>query len=125
MGLFGDDDQPETGSTNLPDMPPWDERERLAKEKEVLGFYLTSHPLAEHQATLTAYCSHSTLEAAELKHRAEVMLGGMLSAIKLRAHEESQARQPQPLRDVRPGRHRRHDALHRLARSVRQLRTAD
>ncbi len=88
MGLFGDDDQPETGSTNLPDMPPWDERERLAKEKEVLGFYLTSHPLAEHQKTLTAYCSHSTLEAAELKHRAEVMLGGMLSAIKL-AHTKN------------------------------------
>ena len=33
---------------HLPDVPEWDERDRLAKEKEVLGFYLSSHPLAEH-----------------------------------------------------------------------------
>ena len=89
MGLFGDDDrQPETGSTNLPDVSPWDERERLAKEKEVLGFYLSSHPLAEHEKTLAAYCSHTTMEAAELKHRTEVMLGGMFSAIKF-AHTKN------------------------------------
>ena len=90
--LFGgDDDQPETGSADLPDVPPWDERERLAKEKEVLGFYLSSHPLAEHEKTLAAYCSHTTVEAAELKHRTEVMLGGMLSAIKF-----SHTKNPKP-----------------------------
>ena len=33
-------------------MPEWDERERLLDEKEVLGFYLSSHPLAEHEETL-------------------------------------------------------------------------
>jgi DNA polymerase III subunit alpha len=84
LGLFGndEDDQPETGATNLPDLPEWDERERLSKEKEVLGFYLSSHPLAEHEKTLAAYCSHTTVQAAELKHRTEVMLGGMLSSIK-------------------------------------------
>ena len=90
MGLFGgdDDDRPDAASTNLPDVPAWNERERLAKEKEVLGFYLTSHPLAEHQKTLAAYCSHTTVEAAELSHRTEVMLGGILSAIKL-AHTKN------------------------------------
>jgi DNA polymerase-3 subunit alpha len=51
-------------------------------EKEVLGFYLTSHPLAEHQSLLAAYCTHTTTEASTLKNRAEVMLGGILSAIK-------------------------------------------
>lgn len=84
LGLFGndEDDLPETGATNLPDMPVWDERERLSKEKEVLGFYLSSHPLAEHEKALAAYCTHTTVQAAELKHRSEVMLGGMLSSIK-------------------------------------------
>ena len=95
----------------LPDVPAWNERERLAKEKEVLGFYLSSHPLAEHQKTLAAYCSHTTVEAAELSHRTEVMLGGILSAIKVAAHEEPEAGQPQPLRHVRPRRHRGHHAL--------------
>ena len=126
LGLFGgDDDQPEDRLDQSARRARLGRRDRLAKEKEVLGFYLSSHPLAEHQKTLAAYCSHTTAEAAELKHRAEVMLGGMISAIKLCAHEEPQAGQPQPLRHVRPGRHRRHHALHRLARAVRPLRSAD
>lgn len=93
MGLFGndDDDEPEVGSLHLPDMPPWEEREQLAKEKEVLGFYLTSHPLAEHEKTLATYCTHTTVEAAEQKHRTEVMLGGMLSSIKF-----SHTKNPKP-----------------------------
>jgi len=85
MGLFDDledDQQDETATAGLPDLPEWHERDKLANEKEVLGFYLSSHPLAEHQKTLSNYCSHTTVEAAALKHRTEVMLGGMLSAIK-------------------------------------------
>ena len=54
----------------------------------MLGYYLTSHPLAEHQKTLAAYCSHTTVQAAELKHRDEVMLGGMISSLKL-AHTKN------------------------------------
>lgn len=82
MGLFDDEPEEEAGGVDLPDVPEWDEREKLAKEKEVLGFYLSSHPLAEYQETLSTYCSHTTVEAAALGHRTEVMLGGMLAAIK-------------------------------------------
>jgi DNA polymerase-3 subunit alpha len=90
MGLFdsADEDVEESPVENLPDVPEWPERDKLAKEKEVLGFYLSSHPLAEHQKTLETYCSHSSAEAAQLQHRAEVMLGGMLSAIRF-AHTKN------------------------------------
>ncbi|MFZ5831246.1 MAG: DNA polymerase III subunit alpha [Planctomycetota bacterium] len=84
--LFGDDDDDPASAQpalNLPDVADWEPRERLSKEKEVLGFYLSSHPLAEHEKALSSYCSHSTKEAAELKNRSEAMLGGMLAAIKL------------------------------------------
>ncbi len=93
MGLFGDDDddQQETASANLPDIAEWEERDQLAKEKEVLGFYLSSHPLAEHQETLGSYCSHTTSTAVKLKHRAEAILGGMLSSIKF-----SHTKNPRP-----------------------------
>ncbi len=89
-GLFGDeeDEPPGAAAKDLPDLPEWDERDRLAKEKESLGFYMSSHPLAEHEKTLAAYCSHTTAEAAALKHRTEVMLGGMISAIKF-AHTKN------------------------------------
>jgi DNA polymerase III subunit alpha len=85
LGLFGGDEPEEPASSQaagLPDIPEWDPRDRLAKEKEVLGFYMSSHPLAEHQKTLRSYCTHSTVEAAALKNRSEVLLGGLLAAIK-------------------------------------------
>jgi len=93
-GLFGDDDEEEQKATvvaSLPDIPEWEERDKLTKEKEVLGFYLSSHPLAQYAKTLATFCSHTTTAAAALKHRTEVMLGGMLAAIKI-AHTKN----PQP-----------------------------
>jgi DNA polymerase-3 subunit alpha len=93
MGLFGgdDDDRPEAVVSHLPDVHAWEQREQLAKEKEVLGFYLTSHPLAEHQKALHECCTHTTTEAAEQKHRTEVVLGGMISSIKF-----SHTKNPKP-----------------------------
>ena len=60
-------------------------------EKEVLGFYLTSHPLAEHEATLRTYCTHTSSQLAKLEHRTEVLVGGMLAAIKF-----SHTKNPRP-----------------------------
>jgi DNA polymerase III subunit alpha len=84
-GLFDDSDDAadaSAGTANLPDMPEWDDRQKQAAEKEVLGFYPTSHPLEEHAATLAAYTTHTTVLAAALPARTEVYLGGMLASIK-------------------------------------------
>jgi DNA polymerase-3 subunit alpha len=83
--LFGElDDEPaEAVPAALPDIEEWPERDRLLREKEVLGFYLSSHPLEEHRAVFDTFCSHSTADLSELSDRAEVTVGGMLSAIKL------------------------------------------
>ena len=66
----------------LPDVPPMTHSQRLAAEKEVFGFYLTSHPLTEHASKLQLYATYSTAELAALPDGAEVRLGGMISAIK-------------------------------------------
>lgn len=95
--LFGgDEDEGEDASQQaahapLPDLPEWEPQDRLAKEKEVLGFYLSSHPLAQHAAFLKTYCSHTTVDAAKLAHRTEATLGGMLASIKL-----SNTKNPRP-----------------------------
>jgi DNA polymerase-3 subunit alpha len=60
-------------------------------EKEVLGFYLTSHPLSQHEATLRTYCSHTSTQLGGLEHRSEIMVGGMLAAIKF-----SHTKNPRP-----------------------------
>src|SRR4029079_13133638 len=84
-GLFEEADEDDAANVRgqlLPDLPEWDDKEKLANEKEVLGFYLTSHPLAEHQQTLSTYCTHNTAAITDLPGRTEVMLGGIIGAIK-------------------------------------------
>ena len=78
-------------AASLPDVPEWEEREKLAAEKEVLGFYLTSHPLAEHEKTLATYCTHNTTEIAGVPHRSEVVMGGMISSIKFSQTKNARA----------------------------------
>ena len=36
----------------LPNIPDWDEHQRLAHEKEILGFFITGHPLEKYQEKL-------------------------------------------------------------------------
>ncbi|MCU0963357.1 MAG: DNA polymerase III subunit alpha, partial [Pirellulaceae bacterium] len=68
QSLFGDldDDEPATAIVPLPEVPEWQDKERLAMEKEVLGFYLSSHPLAEYEQLLATFCSHTTVSVSAL-----------------------------------------------------------
>ena len=43
FGVFEQDDVP--AHEQLPNVPDWDEHQRLAAEKEILGFFITGHPL--------------------------------------------------------------------------------
>ncbi len=84
-GLFDaldEEAEEKAAAVDLPKIPPFEEKELLKLEREVLGYYLTSHPLAEHETILRTYCSHNSQSMAKLSHRDEVNLGGMLSAIK-------------------------------------------
>ena len=84
--LFGgDDDVDDDGeelAVILPEMEEWEERMLLGAEKEVLGYYLTSHPLAQFEDQLARYCSHKTSGLEGTKDRDRVSLGGMISSIK-------------------------------------------
>ncbi len=83
--LFGgfEEDTAEAEVVSLPEVPEFEEREKVLMEKEVLGFYLSSHPLAEYEQKLSQFCSHSTKHVPSLPDRGETILGGMLSALKL------------------------------------------
>jgi DNA polymerase-3 subunit alpha len=85
FGGFDEDDgkDKKAATATLPDCGEFEERERLAMEKEVLGYYLSSHPLSEYAAMLSEFCSHTTDKLVDLPDRMEVFLGGMLSSIKI------------------------------------------
>jgi DNA polymerase-3 subunit alpha len=68
----------------LPNVPPWTETEKLKYEKEVLDFYLSSHPLAQNEKTLRRFASHTAEDMKQLPADQEVTLGGMFTQIALK-----------------------------------------
>jgi DNA polymerase-3 subunit alpha len=68
-GLFGVFQQEEVAQSNtkLPDTPEWDEHTRLANEKEILGFFISGHPLEKYRDKLQDLHALSTEEIAALK----------------------------------------------------------
>ncbi|MBI1916747.1 MAG: DNA polymerase III subunit alpha [Planctomycetes bacterium] len=75
----------------LPDVPPWSEKDKLTYEKEVLDFYLTSHPLAQSEKEIQRYTSHTTDQVATLQPGQEVTLGGMLTQIRIKVAKNSRS----------------------------------
>jgi DNA polymerase-3 subunit alpha len=76
----------------LPDVPEWPEGERLKYEKEALDFYLSSHPLAQHDADLRRYALHTVEMAKKLDSGKEVLLGGMMTLVRFFTSKKSNKR---------------------------------
>jgi DNA polymerase III subunit alpha len=68
----------------LPDLPEWPEREKLKFEKEALDFYMSSHPLAQHDEQLRRFRTHEAGELAKGKNGTEGRLGGMIVNLEVR-----------------------------------------
>ena len=62
-------------------LPEWPQHELLAHEKELLGFYVTGHPMTPFAPLLERYCLHNSVTAKTLAPRALTRLGGMISAV--------------------------------------------
>ncbi|MGH7742047.1 MAG: LAGLIDADG family homing endonuclease, partial [Candidatus Eiseniibacteriota bacterium] len=66
----------------LPSTPPWSGRDRSAKEKEVLGFYFSEHPLEQRREALARVASHTVADALTLEDGAEARLAGVLIEVR-------------------------------------------
>lgn len=66
----------------VPDIPEWPEHELLANEKEMLGFYITKHPLARYERLLNAYSTCTVQELASMADGQEVLMGGIINKVK-------------------------------------------
>ena len=68
-GLFGVfDEQPSHANDALPETPDWDESTRLQYEKEVLGFFISGHPLEKYADKLEDLHALSTAALNAMKH---------------------------------------------------------
>jgi DNA polymerase-3 subunit alpha len=75
---------------NLPQVKEWPEPQLLAFEKEMIGFYITGHPLARYAKQLKLFASTSTSTLSQHKDQDEVKLVGLISKIK---HTTTRAKQ--------------------------------
>jgi len=68
-GLFGvfQQEQAQVPEVKLPDTPDWDEHTRLANEKEILGFFITGHPLEKYREKLEDLHALSVGELCAMK----------------------------------------------------------
>jgi DNA polymerase-3 subunit alpha len=78
ISLFGASPGAGAPEPDYPNVPEWAPRERMAFEREAIGFYATSHPLAEHERTLRLLATSTTAEVREAPERDRVRLGGMI-----------------------------------------------
>ncbi len=62
-------------------LPEWPQHELLAHEKELLGFYVTGHPLTPFESILKKYALHQSSQLAELKNREMTRIGGLVGAV--------------------------------------------
>jgi len=62
-------------------LPEWPQHELLAYEKELLGFYVTGHPLTPFAPLLEKYTLANTSTLAEMPNRTLTRLGGLIAAV--------------------------------------------
>jgi DNA polymerase-3 subunit alpha len=68
---------------DIPNIPEWPENQLLAYEKEMIGFYITKHPLARFEKMLNTYSTCNTTQLRNMHDGDEVLIGGIISKIKL------------------------------------------
>ena len=79
-----DDDDGLSFSVEVPDLPDWDKKQRLAFEREMLGLYVSDHPLRglEHVLAAAADVSIAHLLADEARaDGSTVMIAGLITSV--------------------------------------------
>ncbi|MGA1364614.1 MAG: OB-fold nucleic acid binding domain-containing protein, partial [Schleiferiaceae bacterium] len=67
VSLFGEDSGVDTPEPALPQVPTWNNLELLKREKEVIGIYVSSHPLDAYRFELRTFRKQSVAELGNLE----------------------------------------------------------
>ncbi len=79
---FDNDEELEIPEPTLPQVADWKKSEVLSREKNILGFFLSGHPLDRYRDEVAAFATVSVDRAAELKDQAPVRMCGIISDMK-------------------------------------------
>ncbi len=82
VNLFADDEVAIV-EPKLPDVPEWSKSTMLHNEKELLGFYVSGHPLEAYRTLLTTVTSCTSSSIGEYPDGSGASMGGVLTRIKI------------------------------------------
>lgn len=82
--LFGDDTFFEIAHPDIPQSEKWSDLERLNKERDLIGIYLSAHPLDEYSIILKYVCNMgmAEMENKEEFNNKEVTFGGLVCGVR-------------------------------------------
>lgn len=69
-------------ATDLPDVEEWPESQMLTYEKAVLGFYVSSHPLAMHEKILNQYSTCNSRSLSKMEDGQKIVMGGIIVSVR-------------------------------------------
>jgi len=83
MSMFGTFAGQQRGSEPpLPTIPEWNHRQKLAIERESLGFYFSGHPLDSYEKEIRSFAIEDTVSLGEKTEGMQVMLCGLNADLK-------------------------------------------
>lgn len=88
--LWGDDEPQQ--SQKVPDRPEWTKKDKLAFEREMLGLYVSDHPLAGLEIALAKHASisiHDLLASEDLADGEQVTVAGLVTSVQHRVAKSS------------------------------------
>ena len=86
--LFGDTEEIKFTEPPLPNLPPWTSKERLAREREVTGFYVTGHPLSKYEVDYKSFTTINFGETEQLEEVDVVKACGVITSVKTKIDKQ-------------------------------------
>src|SRR5881398_3659049 len=90
VGLFGEGTRIPHPASRIPDVEPWTEHERLAREKAVLGFFISGHPLDRYRAEVELFGTRTTATLGQWSEQ-KIRIAAVVTVVKRQISKKSGA----------------------------------
>ena len=83
--LFGGENEVDIATPPIPQATRWSDIERLNRERDYVGIYLSAHPLDEYRIVLENLCNTHCADLAELQKltdREDIIFGGIVTDVR-------------------------------------------
>ncbi|MEZ4854445.1 DNA polymerase III subunit alpha [Flavobacterium sp.] len=91
VSLFGDASEVQIPEPTVPPCEEWNTMEKLAKEKEVVGIYISGHPLDDYKYEMYYFCNTTLEQLADLNKQVgkNISVGGIITKVEHRVSKNN------------------------------------